>query len=70
MSHDYTKRLPLPQCGSGIIKFRTELTVKATKKGAEGSAASEQPLTDQTQYYGVQQGMSFDWEKCEKVVGA
>jgi hypothetical protein len=59
-----SKQLALPACGSGTIKLRTELTVKATKKGAEGYAASEQPKPGS--YYGAQQGMSYDWEECKK----
>jgi hypothetical protein len=56
---------PLPKCGSGAIKYRTELTLKATKPGAEGSVSSEtRQLEGGTQYYGVQQGISYDWEKC------
>ena len=59
-----SKQLALPKCGSGTIKLRTELTVKATKKGAEGYAASEEPKPGQ--FYGAQQGISYDWEECKK----
>ncbi|KAK3304772.1 uncharacterized protein B0T15DRAFT_558763 [Chaetomium strumarium] len=57
---------PLPECGEGIIKYRTELTVKATKSGARGVVASEAYEREGKgkEYYGVQQGVSYDWEKC------
>ncbi|KAL2128229.1 hypothetical protein VTI74DRAFT_9473 [Chaetomium olivicolor] len=37
----------LPECGTGTIKYRTELTYEG-----------------ETEFYGVQQGVSYDWEKC------
>jgi hypothetical protein len=56
----------LPKCGTGTIKYRTELTVRATKKGAQGTVSSEQVQYEgKTEFYGVQQGVSYDWEKCE-----
>ncbi|KAH6631226.1 hypothetical protein F5144DRAFT_531717 [Chaetomium tenue] len=56
---------PLPACGSGTIKYRTELTLSATKEGAKGSVDSDlTPQGDEEQYYGIQQGVSYDWEKC------
>ena len=55
----------LPKCGAGTIKYRTELTLKATKAGAEGSVNSEKTQWEgKTGFYGVQQGVSYDWEKC------
>jgi hypothetical protein len=56
----------LPKCGAGKIKFRTELSIKG-KKGQKGFVASETHKTDgKTEYYGLQQGFSYDWEKCKK----
>ena len=55
----------LPECGSGTIKFRTELRLSATKKGAKGTVSSEQVQYEgKTEFYGLQQGVSYDWEKC------
>jgi len=55
----------LPKCGTGTIKYRTELAVKATKKGAKGTVTSESiAFEGQEHRYGVQQGVSYDWEKC------
>lgn len=56
---------PLPKCGTGTIKFRTELTVSAKKEGAKGTVSSDQlEYEGKTVYYGLQQGVSYDWEKC------
>ncbi|AEO63948.1 uncharacterized protein THITE_123413 [Thermothielavioides terrestris NRRL 8126] len=55
----------LPGCGTGTIKYRTELTVRAKKDGAKGSVSSEQVnYQGKLEYYGAQQGVSYDWEKC------
>lgn len=56
----------LPKCGAGTIKYRTELKIEALKEGAEGTAASEGHETDDGgfDYYGAQQGVSYDFEKC------
>jgi hypothetical protein len=55
----------LPKCGSGVIKYRTELTVVATKEGAKGAVSSQQiNYQGEPEYYGLQQGVSYDWEKC------
>lgn len=56
----------LPDCGSGTIKYRTELSLKAKKDGAKGTVSSEQVMyLTRPVYYGVQQGVSYDWEKCK-----
>jgi hypothetical protein len=57
----------LPRCGAGKIKFRTELSI-AGRKGLKGFVASEhsKDAAGSEQYYGIQQGFSYDWEKCEK----
>jgi hypothetical protein len=58
---------PLPECGEGIIRYRSELKVTARKKGAKGSVASEAYEREggkEKEYYGAQQGVSYDWEKC------
>ncbi|KAH6857150.1 hypothetical protein B0I37DRAFT_300601 [Chaetomium sp. MPI-CAGE-AT-0009] len=56
---------PLPACGSGTIKYRTELTLSAAKEGAKGTVTSEHSEYEgETQFYGIQQGVSYDWEKC------
>lgn len=55
----------LPECGTGTIKYRTELTVKATAEGAKGTVSSEEEQYEgQTEFYGAQQGVSYDWEEC------
>ncbi|GAB1311375.1 Ubiquitin 3 binding protein But2 C-terminal domain-containing protein [Madurella fahalii] len=54
-----------PKCGTATIKYRTELTVSAKKEGARGTVSSEEVQYEgKTEYYGVQQGVSYDWEKC------
>lgn len=54
-----------PKCGAATIKFRTDLTIEG-KKGKKGVVDSEHRTDDagKEQYYGVQQGFSYDWEKC------
>ncbi|KAF2030785.1 hypothetical protein EK21DRAFT_100259 [Setomelanomma holmii] len=53
----------LPKCGEGKIKFRTDLYISG-REGKFGYVASE---TTNGQYYGIQQGFSYDWEKCKDV---
>ncbi|EAT79825.1 hypothetical protein SNOG_13025 [Parastagonospora nodorum SN15] len=57
----------LPKCGAGKIKFRTELSITG-KKGLKGFVASEhsKDTAGIEQYYGIQQGFSYDWENCDK----
>ncbi|OAK97121.1 hypothetical protein IQ06DRAFT_281125 [Phaeosphaeriaceae sp. SRC1lsM3a] len=57
----------LPKCGAGKIKFRTELSIEG-KKGQKGFVASEthEFTKGKVEYYGIQQGFSYDWEKCKK----
>jgi hypothetical protein len=57
----------LPKCGKGTIKFRTDLWIEGDK-GKKGFVASEHRKDEAgvEQYYGVQQGFSYDWEKCGK----
>ena len=56
----------LPECGSGTVKYRTELTVKAKKEGASGTVRPEQvQYQGKTESYGIQQGISYDWEYCD-----
>ncbi|KAK3368381.1 hypothetical protein B0H63DRAFT_497699 [Podospora didyma] len=56
---------PLPNCGLGTIRYRTQLTLTAKKDGARGSVSSEKvEYKDQAGWYGVQQGVSYDWEQC------
>jgi len=57
---------PLPKCGSGTFTFRTDLTISGDE-GKKGFVASEH-YTNATlgeQYYGLQQGFSYDWQKCK-----
>lgn len=55
----------LPKCGTGTIKYRTELKVTARRKGASGTVSSEQvQYAGRPTYYGAQQGVSYDFEKC------
>jgi hypothetical protein len=55
----------MSDCGTGSIKFRTELTVLARKEGARGSVGSEVVQYEgKSEFYGAQQGVSYDWEKC------
>jgi len=59
------KQYSLPKCGSGKVRFRTDLTVKSNKDGAKGVVASEFINSKPDPgYYGVQPGISYDWEKC------
>ncbi|KAL6705126.1 hypothetical protein ACN47E_007231 [Coniothyrium glycines] len=62
-----TELAPLPECGRGTIKFRTDLYVEGTK-GKRGSVASELYTNEKgvSGYYGAQQGFSYDFEKCGK----
>jgi hypothetical protein len=57
----------LPKCGAGKIKFRTDLFIEG-KNGAKGYVRSESLVDDKgkEQFYGIQQGWSYDWEKCKK----
>ncbi|KAF1834878.1 hypothetical protein BDW02DRAFT_588534 [Decorospora gaudefroyi] len=58
--------IPQPECGSGTFSFHTELWVKGGE-GQTGIVASETVYSKDTvgvQYYGTQQGFSYDWEKC------
>ncbi|KAK4156096.1 hypothetical protein C8A00DRAFT_41367 [Chaetomidium leptoderma] len=68
--HDYTDsqevQWRLPQCGTGTIRYRTELTLKAKKEGASGTVSSEKvQYAGRSVFYGVQQGVSYDWSKCD-----
>ncbi|KAL5383727.1 hypothetical protein DPSP01_005831 [Paraphaeosphaeria sporulosa] len=58
---------PLPKCGSGTIKFRTDLYISGDE-GKKGFVASEHSTDAEgkEQYYGIQQGFSYDWQKCSK----
>lgn len=69
--HDYSApaselvQWKLPNCGAGYIKFRTELTLMALKDGANGTVGSELITHNgRSGYYGVQPGISYDWEHC------
>lgn len=56
----------LPECGTGEITYRTELVVKSTG-GAKGTVTSEVTGVNEKgedQRYGIEQGVSYDWEKC------
>jgi hypothetical protein len=60
------KLYKLPKCGVGKIKFRTELSIEG-KKGKKGYVASEHSEQQgKEEYYGLQQGFSYDFEKCGK----
>ncbi|RDL37293.1 uncharacterized protein BP5553_04726 [Venustampulla echinocandica] len=58
----------LPSCGGGTIRYKTELTI--TSKTSEGKGTVNSDITDAqsggTREYGVQQGVSYDWEHCKK----
>ncbi|KXX73613.1 hypothetical protein MMYC01_209793 [Madurella mycetomatis] len=55
----------VPKCGTATIRYRTELTMLAKKESARGTVSSEEVQYEgKTEYYGVQQGVSYDWEKC------
>ena len=55
----------MPECGTGTIRYRTELSVVAKKEGARGTVSSEHvEFEGELDFYGVQHGFSFDWEKC------
>ncbi|KAK4195442.1 hypothetical protein QBC40DRAFT_269282 [Triangularia verruculosa] len=55
----------MPDCGTGSIRYRTELTVTAKKDGARGAVSSDQVQYEgKSEFYGAQQGVSYDWEKC------
>lgn len=55
-----------PECGSTLLKFRTDLTVTADKAGKKGVATSETTKDENGNpaNYGTWLGVSFDWEKC------
>ena len=61
------ERIALPRCGAGVFKYRTDLFLLSNKKGAKGIVASESLVNAKgdAEYYGVQQGFSYDWEKCQ-----
>jgi hypothetical protein len=54
-----------PKCGSATIKFRTDLYIEG--KGKKSFVASEfsTDAAGKEQYYGVQEGFSYDFEKCK-----
>ncbi|EUC38297.1 hypothetical protein COCCADRAFT_83253 [Bipolaris zeicola 26-R-13] len=58
--------IPQKKCGSGLFTFRTELWVVG-EKGQVGVVESEYEDSVELgrQYYGTQQGFSYDLEKCE-----
>jgi len=58
--------VPLSKCGSGTFTFLSELWVFGDKD-KRGVVESEKSVSEElgTQYYGAQQGFSYDWEKCE-----
>jgi hypothetical protein len=62
---DTPQLIPLTNCGSGSFAFTTELFAIG-KEGKKGIVASEYTTSDEhgAQYYGTQQGFSYDWEKC------
>ncbi|KAF2468333.1 uncharacterized protein BDR25DRAFT_232079 [Lindgomyces ingoldianus] len=62
-----SERWALPKCGAGTIKYKTQLKVTAKKQGAKGTVSSEAvEYKGEKGLYGVQQGVSYDWEKCAK----
>lgn len=58
--------IPQQKCGSGLFTFRTELWVMG-EMGQTGVVESEYEDSVELgrQYYGTQQGFSYDWEKCD-----
>ncbi|KAF2191596.1 hypothetical protein K469DRAFT_736266 [Zopfia rhizophila CBS 207.26] len=61
-----SKRWALPECGTGTIRFRTDLYVSSKTPKGKGTVASERTTYKGEQYwYGAQQGVSYDWEKCK-----
>lgn len=58
---------PFPKCGSGTFKFRTDLYISG-KEGKKGFVASElvTNAAGKEEYYGTQQGFSYDWQHCSK----
>ncbi|CAG5178744.1 uncharacterized protein ALTATR162_LOCUS8854 [Alternaria atra] len=58
--------IPQSNCGSGTFTFRTEMWVEG-KEGQQGVVDSEHSYSEElgNQYYGAQQGFSYDWQKCE-----
>jgi hypothetical protein len=57
----------LARCGKGTIRFRTDLWIEGDER-KKGFVASEHRKDGQgvEQYYGVQQGFSYDWDKCSE----
>ncbi|PVI05007.1 hypothetical protein DM02DRAFT_517539 [Periconia macrospinosa] len=63
-----TKPVPAAKCGATTFSFRTDLYLKANKEGAKGVVQGEPSKTaDGTEVnYGIQQGFSYDWQKCSQ----
>ncbi|EDU43873.1 hypothetical protein PtrSN002B_001535 [Pyrenophora tritici-repentis] len=57
--------IPQSKCGSSTFTFRTEMFVQG-EAGKKGVLDSEKTTSEElgVQYYGAQQGFSYDWEKC------
>ncbi|CAI6334772.1 unnamed protein product [Periconia digitata] len=60
--------VPASKCGATSFTYRTDLYVKANKEGAKGVVQGELiTQTDGSKFnYGIQQGFSYDFQKCTK----
>ncbi|KAF2734838.1 hypothetical protein EJ04DRAFT_602189 [Polyplosphaeria fusca] len=57
---------PAEECGTSTFKYRIDLALSSTKAGAKGKVSSlEVTESGKPALYGVQPGVSYDFEKCD-----
>jgi len=63
-------RWPVPECGTATIRYRTDVWLESDDEKASGRVIADRVSVEGQKYtempYGVEQGFSYDWEKCEK----
>ena len=60
----------MPECGTATIRYRTDVWLESDDEKASGRVIADRVSVEGQKYtempYGVEQGFSYDWEKCEK----
>jgi hypothetical protein len=52
-------------CGTGIIRFKTELRLTSSNSTAKGTVDNyEEDNNGKLFSYGIEQGVTWTWEKC------
>jgi len=61
---------PVPECGTAVIKYRTDVWLEAEDEEAKGKVIADRVSVEGQKYteipYGVEQGFSYDWERCKE----